>query len=102
MQWLQPVIEAPEPSQVGVNARASSPAAQVQPQHPPQDVCFISSVFNCAASPACLAQGTRHPLACLQPNSRASQAGGSLPRAASPSHPTAWDPSNTKLISNHG
>lgn len=61
MQWLQPVIEAPEPSQVGVNARASSPAAQVQPQHPPQAVCFISSVFNCACQPCLPGPGHQAP-----------------------------------------
>jgi len=54
------------------------------------------------ASAACPGQGTGYPLACLQPGSGAGRAGGTLPRAASPSHPTAWDPSNTKLISNHG
>lgn len=31
-----------------------------------------------------------------------SRARSMLPKAAFPSHPTAWDPSNTKLISNHG
>lgn len=51
VQWLQPVIGVPEPGQLGISARASSHTAQVQPQHPPQAICFISSGFNCACQP---------------------------------------------------
>lgn len=62
--------------------------------------CFIGSQFNCTQWPCRTGQalGTRSPAAAWPRG----WAGGTLPRAASPSHPTAWDPSNTKLISNHG
>lgn len=61
MQRLQPVIEAPEPGQVDVSAKASSPTAQVQPQHLPQAICFISSGFNCAHQPYLSRPGHQAP-----------------------------------------